>query len=92
MDRIIIDTHILVSLLVEDSGYFEKAKKLVENNVVYIPINILLEFIFLTIRKLKDTVAQLAKIILKKEQLQTENVEEAHENQEDFKKIASTTS
>ena len=43
-------------------------------------------------KELKDTVAQLAKIILKKEQLQTENVEEAHENQEDFEKTASTAS
>ena len=38
-------------------------------------------------KELKDTVTNLAKIILKKE-----NVEEAYENQEDFKKTASTTS
>ena len=43
-------------------------------------------------KDLKDTVAKIAKIILKKEELETKNVEEAHENQKDFKKTASTTS
>jgi len=43
-------------------------------------------------KELKDTVSRLAKIVLKKEKFKTENVEEAHENQKDFKKIASTSS
>ena len=43
-------------------------------------------------KKLKDIVTTLGRIILKKEQLETKNVEEAHENQKDFKKIASITS
>ena len=43
-------------------------------------------------KELKDTIIKLASIILKKEELKTTNVEEAHENQEDFKKTASTTS
>ena len=43
-------------------------------------------------KKLKETIAQLAKIILKKEESKIENVEEAYENPEDFKKTASTTS
>jgi len=43
-------------------------------------------------KELKDTITKLANIILKKEELKTPNVEEAHENQEDFKKTASTTS
>ena len=41
-------------------------------------------------KELKDTVTKLANIILKKEQ--SKNVDEAHENQEDFKKTASTAS
>jgi acetyl-CoA carboxylase carboxyl transferase subunit beta len=41
-------------------------------------------------KELKDTLTKLAKIILKKEQ--TINVKEANENQNDFKKIASTSS
>ena len=43
-------------------------------------------------KELKDTVTKLAKIILKKEELRALNVEEVYENQEDFKKAASTTS
>ena len=43
-------------------------------------------------KKLKDTVTTLAKIILKKEERKISDVEEAHENQEDFKKTASITS
>ena len=43
-------------------------------------------------KELKDTIIKLANIILKKEESKTENVNEAHENQEDFKKTASTTS
>ena len=43
-------------------------------------------------KELKDTITKLANIILKKEHLKTTNVDEADENQEDFKKIASTTS
>ena len=43
-------------------------------------------------KKLKDTVTKLANIILKKEEFKSTNVEEAHENPEDFKKTASTTS
>ena len=43
-------------------------------------------------KKLKDTVTTLAKIILKKEERKISDVEEAHENPEDFKKTASITS
>ena len=43
-------------------------------------------------KELKDTVTKLANIILKKVESKTKNVDEAHENQEDFKKTASTTS
>ena len=43
-------------------------------------------------KELKDTVSDLANIILKKEELEIKNVEEAYENPEDFKKTASTTS
>jgi len=43
-------------------------------------------------KELKDTIIKLANIILKKEESKTKNVNEAHENQEDFKKTASTTS
>ena len=42
--------------------------------------------------ELKDTITKLTNIILKKEQLKIKNVGEAHENQEDFKKTASTAS
>ena len=41
-------------------------------------------------KKLKDTITNLANIVLKKEESKTKNVEEAYENQEDFKKTAST--
>jgi len=41
---------------------------------------------------LKETISILANIILKKGNLKTRHVEEAYENQEDFKKTASTTS
>ena len=43
-------------------------------------------------KELKDTIIKLSSIILNKNKLQTQNVEEANENQEDFEKIASTTS
>ena len=43
-------------------------------------------------KDLKETITTLAKIILKKEKSEPENVEEAHENPEDFKKTASTAS
>jgi len=44
-------------------------------------------------KELKDTISKLAKIILKKEEVVSTNLsDEAHENQKDFKKIASTTS
>ena len=43
-------------------------------------------------KELKDTITKLANIILKKENLKVQNVEEVYENQEDFKKTASTTS
>ena len=43
-------------------------------------------------KDLKDIITTLAKTILKKEKLETLNVEEAHENPEDFKKTASTAS
>jgi len=42
--------------------------------------------------QLKDTIVTLSKIILKKDNSQTSNVTEAHENPEDFKKTASTAS
>ena len=43
-------------------------------------------------KELKDTIIKLTNIILKKEESKTQNLEEAYENQEDFKKTASTTS
>tara|TARA_B110000438_G_scaffold227990_1_gene222477 strand:- start:211 stop:1179 length:969 start_codon:yes stop_codon:yes gene_type:complete len=43
-------------------------------------------------KELKDTITKLANIILKKEEVKSKNLEEAHENPEDFKKTASTTS
>ena len=43
-------------------------------------------------KELKDTIIKLANIILKKEVPKINNVEEAHENPEDFKKTASTSS
>ena len=43
-------------------------------------------------KELKETVSKLANIILKKEEIKPKNSEEAYENQEDFKKTASTTS
>ena len=43
-------------------------------------------------KKLKDTVIKLANIILQKEEAKSTNVEEAYENQEGFKKTASTSS
>jgi len=43
-------------------------------------------------KELKNIVTKLANIILKKEKFKSTNVEEAHENPEDFKKTASTTS
>ena len=43
-------------------------------------------------KELKDTVTKLANIILKKEEFKSTNVKEAHENPQDFKKTASTTS
>ena len=43
-------------------------------------------------KKLKDTVTKLANIILKRKEFKSTNLEEAHENPEDFKKTASTTS
>ena len=43
-------------------------------------------------KDLKDTVTKLAKIILKKEEQKIPDVEEVHENSEDFKKTASITS
>jgi acetyl-CoA carboxylase carboxyl transferase subunit beta len=42
--------------------------------------------------ELKDTVTKLTNIILKKEKLKIPNQEEAYENQEDFRKTASTSS
>ena len=42
-------------------------------------------------KELKDTITKLANIILKKEKLKPENVDEAHESPEDFRKTASTT-
>ena len=43
-------------------------------------------------KELKGTITKLANIILKKVELESTNVKEAYENQEDFKKTASTTS
>jgi len=43
-------------------------------------------------KKLKETITKLANIILKKENFETKSLDEAHENPEDFKKTASTTS
>ena len=43
-------------------------------------------------KELKETIVTLANIILKKEVSKIKNVEEAHENQKDFKKTASTSS
>jgi acetyl-CoA carboxylase carboxyl transferase subunit beta len=43
-------------------------------------------------KELKDTVTKLANIILKRKEFKSTNLEEAHENPEDFKKTASTTS
>ena len=43
-------------------------------------------------KELKDTIVKLTNIILKKEESKTQNLEEAYENPEDFKKTASTTS
>tara|TARA_Y100000590_G_scaffold364581_1_gene423053 strand:+ start:1967 stop:2938 length:972 start_codon:yes stop_codon:yes gene_type:complete len=42
--------------------------------------------------ELKETISNLTNIILKKKELKPQNVEEAHENPEDFKKTASTAS
>ena len=41
---------------------------------------------------MKITITKLANIILKKEVSKIKNIEEAHENPEDFKKTASTAS
>ena len=43
-------------------------------------------------KELKDTITKLTNIILKKEESKKQNLEEAYENQEDFKKTASTIS
>ena len=43
-------------------------------------------------KELKDTIIKLTNIILKKEESKTKNLKEAYENQEDFRKTASTTS
>ncbi len=43
-------------------------------------------------KELKDTVSKLGNIILKRNELKTQNVEDGHENPEDFKKTASTAS
>jgi len=43
-------------------------------------------------KELKETITNLANIILKKENLKEQNLEEVHESPEDFKKTASTTS
>ena len=45
-----------------------------------------------TRKELKDTISNLANIILKKEEVNKTNLEEVYENQEDFKKTASTSS
>jgi len=36
MDRVIIDTHVLVSLFVEDGPYFERVKEIIKDKIVYI--------------------------------------------------------
>ena len=43
-------------------------------------------------KELKDTITNLASIILKKEEFKIKSAEEAYENQKDFKKTASTAS
>ena len=43
-------------------------------------------------KELKETITKLANIILKKEEINKQNVEEANENPEDFKKTASSSS
>ena len=43
-------------------------------------------------KELKETIIKLANIILKKEKLKKPNLDEAHEDQEDFNKTASTAS
>ena len=43
-------------------------------------------------KELKETISKLANIILKKEKLNTTNIDEAHEDPRDFKKTASTSS
>jgi hypothetical protein len=43
-------------------------------------------------KELKETITNLANIILKKNDFNSNNLEEANENPEDFKKTASTTS
>ena len=43
-------------------------------------------------KELKETIAKLANTILKKGNIESSKVEEAHENPEDFKKTASTSS
>ena len=43
-------------------------------------------------KELKKIITKLANVILKKEESKTTNVEEVHENKEDFKKTASTAS
>jgi acetyl-CoA carboxylase carboxyl transferase subunit beta len=43
-------------------------------------------------KELKDTITKLANIILKKENSKTQNLQEVHEDPEDFKKTTSTTS
>ena len=43
-------------------------------------------------KELKDTITKLANIILKKQQSKTKDLDEAHENPEDFEKTASTAS
>ena len=45
-----------------------------------------------TRKELKDTITNLANIILKKEEVNKTNLEEAYENPDDFKKTASTSS
>jgi acetyl-CoA carboxylase carboxyl transferase subunit beta len=43
-------------------------------------------------KELKDTISKLSNIILKKDELKKPDINEAHENPEDFKKTASTAS
>jgi len=43
-------------------------------------------------KELKDTISKLANIILKKEESKKQNLQESHEDSENFKKTASTTS